>query len=212
MSGAVGAADAPVSAPASSIGAAAAAAAPASSSAFTARRRGAIATPFLPWADGSFDTNVDASAAALASVRVAEERPFNRMVVSARRMSTISGTVPPRLKGVGYHLKLGGAAGARIARLTHVKIDAPAVLKFIADAARARGGGAAGAAGADLATALAGFREWAWARFACLIPLPVAEEAFETLYHEAGICAMTRVCCEPACAFACARDGVPRDA
>jgi hypothetical protein len=80
-----------------------------------------------------------------------------------------------------------------------VKVDALAALRAIGAEARARGLDA-DATAADLETCLAGFRAYCVARFACLIPIEVDDEAYRILYHDVKICGITRRCWRDDCA------------
>jgi len=111
----------------------------------------------------------------------------------------ISGAVPPCLKGVVYTMRLSGG-GATVGRLGNVKVDALAALRAIGAEARARGAASDDATEAELDTCLAGFRAYCVARFACLIPIEVDEEAYRLLYHDSKICGVTRKCWLADCA------------
>lgn len=121
-----------------------------------------------------------------------------RVFHNPRKLSMISGTVPPCLKGVVYTMRLSGG-GATVGRLSNVKVDALAALRAIGAEARARGLDA-DATAADLETCLAGFRAYCVARFACLIPIEVDDEAYRILYHDVKICGITRRCWRDDCA------------
>jgi len=97
------------------------------------------------------------AAAAEADAAVARARPGRKYNVSAiRRMSTISGTIAPRLRGCGYIIDLTSRASARIARLTNLHVDELAALAAIARERAAREASAASAAAAAAAAGGAG--------------------------------------------------------
>lgn len=150
------------------------------------------------------------AAAARADEEVARARPSRRYNVPAiRRMSMISGSIAPRLRGCGYVMDLSSRSSARIARLTNLRIDELAALASIA-AERARreaevpaaagGGGGDDDDAAELAVCLAGFRVYVVENFARLIPIPLSESAYSWLYHDTAVCALTGSCVEIDCA------------
>ena len=137
------------------------------------------------------DAKAPAAAAAAAAAAVAPRAYHN-----PRKLSVLSNAVPPCLKGVCYTMRLSGGS-ASVGRLSNVKVDPLAALAAISAAARARG--LPEGADADLETCLAGWHDYMWARFCCLIPIEVDEAAYRALYHESRMCAVTRRCHLPDC-------------
>lgn len=109
-------------------------------------------------------------------------------------------------QGVGWKLRqCGSKDSVVIYRFTDVKVNPLDVLGLIATEARLRrreGEGYNSAECYSLSTSLAGFTKWSNLGFARLISIPIANEAYENLYHDSGICRLTLVCCEKTCKYA----------
>jgi len=123
--------------------------------------------------------------------------PSARAYHNPRKLSVLSNAVPPCLKGVCYTMRLRGGS-ATVGRLSNVKVDVLSAMRAIGAEARKRG--VPEGEDPDLDCCLAGWREYMWARFCCLIQIEVEEDAYKLLYHETKMCAVTRRCYLPDCA------------
>lgn len=108
-------------------------------------------------------------------------------------MSFISGQVPLRLKGITYVMSMTGGH-ARIGRLKNVKVDHLAAMRAIAEEHRRVHGPEEDEADPSLQECLAGFGRYFDEYFGVLLPLDVAEGVPAAVYHDSGMCGLTRRC------------------
>lgn len=185
---------------------------------------GAGETIFRPW--GTCDPAL-MTPSVISPAHVVPAGSASHNARQIRKLSILSNAVVPSLKGVSYTLDLKiGAVGW----LQNVRVDHLVAMKYIAEDARhkrARARAAAAArAGADPAAVRAagrvvpedddgdvsleaaenGFATYVYDRFTCLCPVQIAAYAYPRLYHEVGMCGLTRVCRTPGCEHARARE------